>query len=93
MTGLIQSEQNTELSKHFTIPAENTCTTSGTIFSADVWISGGRDFSIQTWCIPLEAFASKKSVRIGAERIYPFIVPFKFFYMNHSLIITDACHY
>ena len=37
------------------------CTTSGTIFSADVWISGGQvgSFSIQTWCVPLEAFAYK----------------------------------
>ena len=38
-----------------------TRTTSGTIFSSDVWISGGQgDFSLQTWCIPLEAFASNK---------------------------------
>ena len=34
--------------------------TSGTIFSADVWISGGQlTFNYKTWCISLEAFASK----------------------------------
>ena len=39
--------------------------TSGTIFSADVWINGGQViFSIQTWCIPLESFASKNELLI-----------------------------
>ena len=36
LTGLIQNEQNTAISKHFTKPIEDTETTSGTIFSADV---------------------------------------------------------
>ena len=61
MTGLIKLKQNTAISKHFTKPTYvYTRTTSGTIFSADVccvWRSGY--FSIQTWCIPLETFASK----------------------------------
>ena len=42
LTGLIQNEQNTAISKHFTKPAEYTRTISGIIFSADVWISGGQ---------------------------------------------------
>ena len=41
MTGLIQNEQNSALSKYFIKPAEYTSTTSGATFSADVWISGG----------------------------------------------------
>ena len=39
LTGQIQ---NTAISKHFTKPIVYTRTTSGTIFSADVWISGGQ---------------------------------------------------
>ena len=35
-------EQNTAISKHFTKPADYFRTTSGTIFSADVLISGGQ---------------------------------------------------
>ena len=42
MTGLIQNEQNTAVSKHFIKSAEYTRTTCGTIFSANVWISGGQ---------------------------------------------------
>ena len=42
LTGLIQYEQNTAISRHLNKPAEVTRTTSGTIFSADVWISGGQ---------------------------------------------------
>ena len=42
MTGLIQNEQNTGISNHFTKFVEHTRTASGTIFSADVWISGGQ---------------------------------------------------
>ena len=62
LNGLIQNEQNTEISKHFTKSAEYTRTTSGTIFSTGVRLSGGQVFfSIQTWCIPLEAFASKNN--------------------------------
>ena len=39
-------------------PAEYTRTTSGTIFRADIWISGGQViFHYKTWYIPLEAFA------------------------------------
>ena len=39
---------------------EYTRTTSGTILSADVWISGGQViFQYKTWYIHLEAFASK----------------------------------
>ena len=30
------------ISKHFTKPAQCICTTSGTIFRADVWINGGQ---------------------------------------------------
>ena len=37
---------------------EYTRTTIRTIFSADVWINGGH---VQTWCIPLEAFASNET--------------------------------
>ena len=36
LTGLIQNEQNTAISKHFTTPVEYFNTTSGTIFSTDV---------------------------------------------------------
>ena len=36
LTRLIQNEQNTAISEHFTTPAENIRTASGTIFSADV---------------------------------------------------------
>ena len=40
-------------------------TTSGTIFSADVWISGGQViFQYKPGCIHLEAFASKKLIKI-----------------------------
>ena len=46
-----------------------TRTTTGTIFSADVWISGGQMFfSIQTWCIPLGAFASKTDINVQVCR-------------------------
>ena len=38
---------------------KNTRTTSGTIFSVDVNKWRLEYFSIQTWCISLEAFASK----------------------------------
>ena len=40
LTGLIQNEQNTAILKHFTKRAQYIHTTSGTIFSADVYISG-----------------------------------------------------
>ena len=53
------------ISKLFTKPAEYTRTTSGTIFSANVWISGGQViFQHKTWCIPLEAFASKTEITV-----------------------------
>ena len=42
LTRLIQNEQNATISKHCTNSAEYTRTTSGTIFSAVVWISGGQ---------------------------------------------------
>ena len=64
MTGLIQNEQNTKMYciiKAFYKTHGVTSTTSGTIFSADVWISGGQViFQYRHGCIPLEAFASKK---------------------------------
>ena len=60
LTGLIQNEQYTAISKHFTKSAEYTRTTSGTIFSADVKISGSQViFQYKPGCIPLEAVASK----------------------------------
>ena len=52
MTALIQNEQNTAISKHFTKPAEYIRKTSGTIFSADVQISGGQMiFQYKPGCI------------------------------------------
>ena len=56
-----QNKQNTAISKRFTKPAEYTRTTSGAIFIAYVWICGGQViFHYKTWCIPFEAFPSKK---------------------------------
>ena len=53
LTGLIQNKtKNTAISKHFTKPTVYTHITSGTIFSADVWINGGQVIFQQTWCIP-----------------------------------------
>ena len=37
----------------------------------DKWQSG--DFSIQTWCIPLEAFTSKKSFN-SEEKIQNYLI-------------------
>ena len=42
LTGLIQNAQNTAISKNFTKPEEDTRITGGTIFNADVWISGSQ---------------------------------------------------
>ena len=50
---LFTIKQNTAISKHFTKPKVYTRTTSRTIFSPDMDVA-------ETWCIPLEAFASKK---------------------------------
>ena len=41
LTGMIQKVQNTAISKHFTKSVEYTLTTSGTIFSTDIWINQG----------------------------------------------------
>ena len=49
-------KQNTAISKHFTQSIVYTRTTNGTIFSADVWISGGQ-VSFQ-----YKAFASKSII-------------------------------
>ena len=65
LTGLIQNEQNTAISWHFTKPAEYIRTNMWNYFQRvcmDKWRSGV--FSLQTWCISLEAFASKKNRRI-----------------------------
>ena len=48
------------ISRHFIKPVEYTHTTSGTIFIADVWISGQVILThYKTWRIPLGVFASK----------------------------------
>ena len=65
LTELTQNDQNTAISKHFTKSAEDTDTTSGTIFSADVWISGRQVifFLITNLAhTPSEAFASKQKI-------------------------------
>ena len=48
LTGLIQNKAKyyNIISKHFTEPMVYTRTTSGAIFSADVWIKGGEVFLI-----------------------------------------------
>ena len=59
ITGLIQNEQNILQYLSISQNPRSICTTSGTIFSADVLIGGGQViFQYKTWCIPLEAFAS-----------------------------------
>ena len=83
---LIQNEQNTALSNHFIKPAEYTCTTSGTIYSADVQIG---DFSLQTKCIPLEAFVSKNVSETTMEiRVFPFLC-----YPSPSCTCNGSCVY
>ena len=54
----LKIKQNFAEWKHLTKPTVYTRTTSGTILSADVAVMWF--FSIQTWCISLAAFASKK---------------------------------
>ena len=56
LTGMIQNEQNTAISKQFTKPAEYTHTTSGTILCADVWISGSQVTSLQNLVYTFRSF-------------------------------------
>ena len=69
MTKQIQNEQNIAISKHLTKSAEYTRTTSGALFSANVWISGGEFFHYKTCYIPLEDFASKFQMRLQQKQI------------------------
>ena len=68
LTRLIQNEPNTAISNHFTKPVAYIRKTSGTIFSTDVYISGGQVIQYKHGCIPLEAFASNKNFRNGHLR-------------------------
>ena len=57
LTGLIQNEKNTAISKHFTKPADYTRTTTESIFGADAWINGGQvSFCYKTLCIAFASF-------------------------------------
>ena len=60
-------KQNTAISKQFTKPTVYIRTTSGTIFSADVLISGGQVIFQYNPGAPLDAFASK-NFRKGATK-------------------------
>ena len=59
LTGLIQNEKNTAISKHFTKLAEYIHISTGCV---DKRLSG--DFSIQTWLYTFRTKASKNRIKV-----------------------------
>ena len=71
-------KQNTTISKHFTKPTVYTHTTTGTIFSADVWINDGQMIFqykpgtylqklslLKIMCMGDRAIFSKVNIKVG----------------------------
>ena len=81
----IQNEHNTAIYQHFTTLRS---TTFGTIFSADVWINGGQViFHYKTWCILVEAFASKNNFC----KLICLLYPLRYFFKETDLPSTFNC--